>query len=69
MKTKVYFTIEITEPIEYDSLQELKAKMFDKCAEILKNNPNSSVKDVVWFTGLLENSLNNNELNEYLLKD
>jgi hypothetical protein len=51
MKTKVYFTIEITDVIEYDSLQELKAKAFDRCAELLKFNPNSRICNVEFREG------------------
>lgn len=51
MKTKVYFTIEITEPIESNSLQELKAKAFDRCAELLKFNPNSRICSVEFQEG------------------
>lgn len=51
MTKKVYFTIEISQPIEHETLQELKAKAFDRCAELLKINPNSRICSVEFQEG------------------
>lgn len=57
MKSKVYFTIEITELIDYETLQELKAKAFDRCAELLKINPNSRICNVEFQEGYFTHNI------------